>query len=214
MQAVPWRETNFRTYDTATAAHKPPVQTRSMPSSIFDVVHRAARRVLTHIGGVLCGNDELQPAAAVRAMPRVELNHAADCVPFRLISQPIPNQPFVGTRCGPTLRGRSLLKWTLPALARPGLQAHHARSLSDLGIVGCNLAAAVHFSPAFCPIATAMGLQTRQKMSSLGPNFASTPQARQAPNGAAGAAPFPGRAGSTRKTRHGVRRASARRQGR
>ena len=57
-----------------------------------------------------------------------------------------------------------------------------SRSLSDLGIVGCNLAAAVHFSPAFCPIATAMGLQTRQKLSSLGPNFASTPQARQAPS--------------------------------
>ena len=58
------------------------------------------------------------------------------------------------------------------------------RSLSGLGIVGCNLAAAVHFSPAFCPIAMAMGLQTRQKLSSLGPNFASTPQARQAPSAA------------------------------
>ncbi len=59
-----------------------------------------------------------------------------------------------------------------------------ARSLSDLGSVGCNLAAAVHFSPAFCPMATAMGLQTRQKPSSPGPNFASTPQARQAPSAA------------------------------
>ena len=56
-----------------------------------------------------------------------------------------------------------------------------SRSLSDLGSVGCNLAAAVHFSPRSCPIAMAMGLRTRQKLSSLGPNFASTPQVRQAP---------------------------------
>ena len=56
------------------------------------------------------------------------------------------------------------------------------RSLSALWNVGCNLAAAVHFSPAFCPIAKAMGLQIRQKLSSLGPNFASTPQIRQAPS--------------------------------
>ena len=56
-----------------------------------------------------------------------------------------------------------------------------SRSLSDLGSVGCKLTAAVHFSPASCPIASAMALQTRQKLSSLGPNFASTPQARQTP---------------------------------
>ena len=37
------------------------------------------------------------------------------------------------------------------------------------------------FSPAFCPIATVIGLQIRRKLSFLGPNFASTPQARQAP---------------------------------
>ena len=56
-----------------------------------------------------------------------------------------------------------------------------------MGNVGCSLAAAVHFSPAFCPIATAMGLQIRRKLSSLGPNFASTPQARQAPGDCRGA---------------------------
>src|SRR5262245_58281490 len=56
-----------------------------------------------------------------------------------------------------------------------------ARRLSDLGSVGCKLAAAVHFLPASCPIAQAMGLRIRQNLSSLGPIFASTPQVRQPP---------------------------------
>lgn len=42
------------------------------------------------------------------------------------------------------------------------------RSLSDLEIVGCNSAAAVHF----LPHSRAMGLQIRQKLFSLGPIFA------------------------------------------
>ncbi len=71
------------------------------------------------------------------------------------------------------------------AVALAAAAAHRAPStagsLSDLGSVGCNVAAAVHFSPRSCPIAMAMGLRTRQRLSSLGPNFASTPQARQAP---------------------------------
>src|SRR5262249_10468699 len=37
------------------------------------------------------------------------------------------------------------------------------------------------FLPASCPIAQAMGLRIRQKLSSLGPIFASTPQVRQPP---------------------------------
>ena len=64
------------------------------------------------------------------------------------------------------------------------------RSLSGLGNVGCSLAAAVHFSPASCPIATAMELQIRRKLSSLGPNFASTPQVRQAPSDKARSSSF------------------------
>ena len=66
----------------------------------------------------------------------------------------------VELRLGPALPALRLgqhppsMRWALGAACR-------SRSLSDLGIVGCNLAAAVHFSPAFCPIATAMGLQTR-----------------------------------------------------
>ena len=51
-----------------------------------------------------------------------------------------------------------------------------------MGSVGCKLTAAVHFSPASWPIAMAMSRRIRQKLSSLGPIFASTPQARQAPN--------------------------------
>ena len=50
-----------------------------------------------------------------------------------------------------------------------------ARSLSGLGSVGCKLTAAVHFSSASWPIAMAMSLRIRQKLSSLGPIFASTP---------------------------------------
>jgi len=51
-----------------------------------------------------------------------------------------------------------------------------SKSLSDLEIVGCNSAAAVHFwlrrssrTPSSCPIAGLGGLQIRQKLSSLGP---------------------------------------------
>jgi sigma54-dependent transcription regulator len=56
-------------------------------------------------------------------------------------------------------------------------------SLGGRRNVGCKAAATVHFSPAFCPIATAMALQTRQKLSSPGPLFASTPSAAQTPGG-------------------------------
>ena len=50
----------------------------------------------------------------------------------------------------------------------PGL----SRSLSGLGIVGCEAAAAVHFLPDLQAHSWAMGLQIRQKLSSLGPLLA------------------------------------------
>ncbi len=94
-------------------------------------------------------------------------------------------QPLAGTGQVQNLHrlsgGASQETWAFDWLPAHPAGVDAARSLSGLGIVGCNLAAAVHFSPAFCPIALAMGLQTRQKLSSLGPNFASTPRARQAP---------------------------------
>ncbi len=45
----------------------------------------------------------------------------------------------------------------------------HPRRLSDLDVVGCKWTAAVHFFTAFLPHSRAMGLQIRQKLSSLGP---------------------------------------------
>ena len=42
------------------------------------------------------------------------------------------------------------------------------RSLSDLGNIGYEPTAAVHFSPFSCPIGGTMGLSKRQKLSSLG----------------------------------------------
>ena len=79
--------------------------------------------------------------------------------------------------------------WTMPSnngfplKTRPSVASLvRPRSLSDLGSVGCNLTAAVHFSSASWPIAVAMSRRIRQKLSSLGPIFASTPQARQAPS--------------------------------
>jgi len=45
-------------------------------------------------------------------------------------------------------------------------------SLSHLEIVGCKSAAAVHFLTVFLPHSRAMGLQIRQKLSSLGPILA------------------------------------------
>ena len=64
----------------------------------------------------------------------------------------------------------------------------NARSLSDLGSVGCKLTAAVHFSSASWPIAMAMSRRIRQKLFSPGPILApphsvnaSMPQARRAP---------------------------------
>ncbi len=56
------------------------------------------------------------------------------------------------------------------------------RSLSDFGIVGCNLRETGPFFPAFLPHSWAMGLRMRKKLSSVFANFASTPKVRQAPS--------------------------------
>ncbi len=55
------------------------------------------------------------------------------------------------------------------------------RSLSDLGVVGCKLAAAVHFSLSFCPIAPLWGCKSGKNWSRWGRFSLSTPQVRQAP---------------------------------
>jgi hypothetical protein len=60
-----------------------------------------------------------------------------------------------------------------------------ARSLSDLGIVGCKSAAAVHFSPSFCPIAWLWVCKSGKNRPRWGRFSLSTPQARQAPSVAA-----------------------------
>ena len=129
--------------------------------------------------------------AAQRGMP---LPAAADACP----SHAPPRRPPTGFNLGASKapggarrsRRNTNCYWTINDLAILFLM-----SLSGLGDVGCSLAAAVHFwlrrsprTPAFCPIATAVRLQIRRsrraakpKLSSLGPNFASTPQVRQAP---------------------------------
>ena len=63
------------------------------------------------------------------------------------------------------------------------------RRLPDFRYIGCNPTAAIHFLPSFWPIATAMSLQIRQKLSSLGSNLAtplfenaSMPKVRQSPS--------------------------------
>ena len=55
-------------------------------------------------------------------------------------------------------------------------------SLSDLEIVGCKWTSAFHVSPSFLPDSRAMGLQIRQKKSSLGQFSLSTLQVRQPPS--------------------------------
>ena len=94
--------------------------------------------------------------------------------------------------CGSFKFGRAWFAaaWQLATLGLREMQASNsyadsidaARSVGGRRSDGCKATAAVHFSPAFCPIATAMGLQTRQKLSSLGPPFASPPSAAHAPS--------------------------------
>lgn len=56
--------------------------------------------------------------------------------------------------------------------------------------VGCKATAAVYFLPAFCPVASTIGLQTGQQLPSLGPPFASTPPAAHAFRQALGCEPI------------------------
>jgi uncharacterized protein with HEPN domain len=51
-----------------------------------------------------------------------------------------------------------------------------------LGIVGCKLTAAVHFSPSFCPIAPLWGCKSGKNCPRWGQFSLSTPQVRQAPS--------------------------------
>ena len=57
----------------------------------------------------------------------------------------------------------------------------HSRSLSDLGIVGCESASAVHFLPDFCPIVELWACKSGKNCPRWGRFSLSTPQARQAP---------------------------------
>ena len=56
-----------------------------------------------------------------------------------------------------------------------------ARSLSGLGIVGCETASAVHFSPAFCPIVELWACKSGKNCPRWGRCSLATPQVRQAP---------------------------------
>ncbi len=58
------------------------------------------------------------------------------------------------------------------------------RRLSDLGIVGCKLSAAAHFSPSFCPIARLLGCKSGKNCARWGQFSLSTPQVRQPPRDA------------------------------
>jgi len=57
------------------------------------------------------------------------------------------------------------------------------RSLSDLEIVGCKSAAAVQFSPSFCPIAPLWGCKPGNNRPRWGRLSLSTIQIRQTPGG-------------------------------
>ena len=62
------------------------------------------------------------------------------------------------------------------------------RSLSDLGIVGCETASAVHFLPAFCPIVELWACKSGKNCPRWGRFSLLTPQARQAPSTASSTA--------------------------
>ena len=50
-----------------------------------------------------------------------------------------------------------------------------------MGIVGCKLSAAAHFSPSFCPIARLLGCKSGKNCARWGQFSLSTPQVRQPP---------------------------------
>ena len=62
------------------------------------------------------------------------------------------------------------------------IRACRPRSLSDLGIVGCETASAVHFLPAFCPVAGLWACKSGKNCPRWGRFSLSTPQVRQTPS--------------------------------
>ena len=84
-------------------------------------------------------------------------------------------------------RNPFLCRAALHRLGRARLCVHHCleplvpRSLSDLEIVGCKSAAAVHFSPSFCPIAGLWGCKSGKNCPRWGQFSLSTFQVRQPP---------------------------------
>ncbi len=74
------------------------------------------------------------------------------------------------------------LSLTLVALAGLGLWQGLFRSLPDFGSIGCKSAAAVHFSPAFCPIAGLWACKSGKNCPRWGSFSLSMPKARQAPS--------------------------------
>jgi len=79
--------------------------------------------------------------------------------------------------------GRVGLAVAAPVLLRQWSARGAARSLSDLGSVGCESTAAVHFSPSFCPMAGPWGCKSGKNCPRWGRFSLSTPQVRQAPSG-------------------------------
>ena len=79
---------------------------------------------------------------------------------------------------GALLARRRRLLGVSPAI-RP---AQASRSQSDLGSVGCESTAAVHFSPSICPIAGLCGCKSGKNCPRWGRLSLSTPQVRQAPS--------------------------------
>ena len=74
---------------------------------------------------------------------------------------------------------------TVPPLSH-GRTAHAPRSLGGRRNVGCKLTAAVYFSPICCQISRYSATKSSKTIPSLGPIFAQTPSAAQAPSAGPG----------------------------
>ena len=124
-------------------------------------------------------------APAVRARPRP----GPDWASLRQRSSvPIPMPSSRDTRSRAALSGGGNLATAMSLNAGPyraTLILHcrpRSRSQSDLGIVGCETASAVHFSPAFCPMVELWACKSGKNCPRWGCFSLSTPQARQAPS--------------------------------
>ena len=91
------------------------------------------------------------------------------CSPRAVIKNP---RPLLRARCvqSPTSRHCALT-----------ISGGFSRSLSDLEVVGCKSAAAVHFPPSFCPIAGLWGCKSGKNCPRWGRFSLSTLQVRQTP---------------------------------